>query len=240
MRTAKIGTAVKPKTVGGRGITAAADEVIAVARIAPWCGWVIGPFGRVLVGQAVKNIPVVGEVRQQDPVPKRKYRAPPEIEVRGHRVLLEFIRVDLQDDAQLVQIAFARGRLACRFCPRQPRQQQRGQDGNDGNNDQKFDQRERGQAVSRSSGHAGSLALARMPVKLPFGLASSWRAGLRRLPLDSYPRGNEYSAKLNPAQHMKRILTGALLAVLLTTPLYLVADEASSLTGKWSTKKTND
>lgn len=39
---------------------------------------------------------------------------------------------------------------------------------------------------------------------------------------------------------MKRILTGALLAVLLTTPLYLVADEASSLTGKWSTKKTND
>lgn len=39
---------------------------------------------------------------------------------------------------------------------------------------------------------------------------------------------------------MKRILTGALLAVLLSTPLYLVADEASSLTGKWSTKKTND
>lgn len=39
---------------------------------------------------------------------------------------------------------------------------------------------------------------------------------------------------------MKRILTGALLAVLLTTPLYLVADEVSSLTGKWSTKKTND
>lgn len=39
---------------------------------------------------------------------------------------------------------------------------------------------------------------------------------------------------------MKRILTGALLAVLLTMPLYLVADEASSLTGKWSTKKTND
>jgi len=39
---------------------------------------------------------------------------------------------------------------------------------------------------------------------------------------------------------MKRILTGALLAVLLSTPLCLVADDVSSLTGKWSTKKTND
>lgn len=39
---------------------------------------------------------------------------------------------------------------------------------------------------------------------------------------------------------MKRILTGAFLAVLLSTPLCLVADDLSSLTGKWSTKKTND
>src|SRR5262249_7712552 len=77
---------------------------------------------------------------------RKEFRVPID-SVEKHWVCLRILGVDFQSDANLMQVAPARGREGCLFRPQQLREKHGRKNGDNRNDDQQFDEREGGIAA---------------------------------------------------------------------------------------------